>query len=95
VGQLANMISGWPQGAFPSNTKNNPLYQVKAIMLRSEKQIKQPSDFVDHDYQAIEKEMKACTGQEKHMGLTKKTDSQPEIYSRPPYVQPVPFPQWL
>ena len=38
------MLSDRPQGPLPSNTKTNPKEQVKAITLRSEKQVEQPQE---------------------------------------------------
>ena len=39
VGQIAKLLSGRPQGSLPGNTEANPKEQVKAITLRSEKQL--------------------------------------------------------
>ncbi|GLU07084.1 hypothetical protein SLE2022_240580 [Rubroshorea leprosula] len=39
VGQLASVVSGRAQGALPSSTEKNPKEQVKAVTLRSGKQI--------------------------------------------------------
>ena len=44
VGQLANMMNTRPQGALPSNTKQNPKgrEQVKAITLRNGRELEEP-----------------------------------------------------
>ena len=39
IGQLAKMISERQQGGLPSNTESNPREHVKAITLRSGKQL--------------------------------------------------------
>ncbi|GAV84691.1 hypothetical protein CFOL_v3_28133, partial [Cephalotus follicularis] len=39
VGQIENLLSGRPQGTLPNNTEINQKEQVKAITLRSGKQL--------------------------------------------------------
>jgi len=40
VGQIVKTLAERPQGSFPSNTETNPKKQVKAITLRSGKEVK-------------------------------------------------------
>ncbi|GKV45791.1 hypothetical protein SLEP1_g52835 [Rubroshorea leprosula] len=45
LGQIADMVSGRVQGGLPSNSKKNPREQLKAITLRSGKELKEVRQF--------------------------------------------------
>ena len=36
IGQLAKLISEWPQGSLPSNTESSPREQLNAISIQDE-----------------------------------------------------------
>ncbi|GLT29119.1 hypothetical protein SLA2020_040050 [Shorea laevis] len=80
LGQLANVISGRSQGALLSNTEINPKEHVKAINLRSGKQIGEEED--------KEKESKEEEKENEIQELPKPKEVKP-------YVPPIPFPQRL
>ncbi|XP_056169324.1 uncharacterized protein LOC115665665 [Syzygium oleosum] len=83
VGQLANMMSGRQQGFLPSNTKKNPIENVKAIILRSGKQVGE-EDTKQEISRDKEEEVKK---QPKEIGKSKLF---PDNFK--PYVPLVPFP---
>ena len=46
LGQIANALTSRNQGNLPSNTETNPREQVKAISLRSGKNLSQPKETI-------------------------------------------------
>ncbi|GKV24796.1 hypothetical protein SLEP1_g34363 [Rubroshorea leprosula] len=84
VGQLASVVSGRAQGVLPSSTKKNPKEQVKAVTLRSEKQI---GDEESSDNKG--EKVKAPTEEKKSEVPSKESE---EVKS---YVPPIPFPHRL
>ena len=90
VGQIANTLAEKVQGALPSTTETNPREHVKAITLRSGKQV---------DIQQTTKESLSSPIEETHPdtqeGENVQATTEPKPTTStvpPPYVQPILFP---
>ncbi|XP_052204056.1 uncharacterized protein LOC127809331 [Diospyros lotus] len=59
IGQLAQAISEIPQEGLPSNTKKNPREHVKAITLRSGKELESKEKHEEHSKEEEIQELKA------------------------------------
>ncbi|GKU89688.1 hypothetical protein SLEP1_g3794 [Rubroshorea leprosula] len=81
VGQLASVVSRRAQGALPSSTEKNPKEQVKAITLRSGKQIG------DEESSDNEGEKEKAPTEEKKSEVPSKESEEVK-----PYAPPIPFP---
>ena len=65
VVQIANLLSGRPQGSLSSNAEINLKEQVKAITLRSEKQVEQPQE-ISEEVLAMKRSKHAWRSKARH-----------------------------
>ena len=82
MGQIAKTLAERPQGSLPSNTETNPREQVKAITLRSGKEVERnlPLRKTQEEPKAVELEEEAPKEKE---------------VAPPPYKPKIPYPSWL
>ena len=93
VGQIANTLAERAQGALPSISETNPQEYVKAITLRSGKQV---------ETQPTTKELYSSPTEKTHSDTQEEENIQATVEPKPttsttspPYVPPIPFPQRL
>ena len=98
MGQLANSLAIRNEGALPSNTKNNPKEQIKAITLRSGTEIQILKATLEYEEKKNEAEKEhGDEGAE----IPKEPEVKMEVKAKPkapliqPYEPPVPYPQRL
>ncbi|XP_024024429.1 uncharacterized protein LOC112092450 [Morus notabilis] len=102
IGQLANLVSRRTQGSLPSNTEKNPKEQVKAMALRSGKQLDEPTTKVTEsniqEDSTIIEEKEETTTQEERLNLNKKSKEKgvknSDLTSEK-YMPHLPYPQRL
>ena len=88
IGQIANALTSRNQGNLPSNAETNPREQVKAISLRSGKNLAQPKETISN------KPAKTKIDDSSEEAVYKKKSQSKENNTRV-YKPPIPFPQRL
>ena len=95
MGQITNMLNSRQPGTLPSDTKRNPRAHVKAITLRSGKELSDPTTEVmnNEEKKVVKKEQKVEVQKLKEDELIPRRISFPD--NLPSYVPPIPYPQRL
>ncbi|XP_052209230.1 uncharacterized protein LOC127812747 [Diospyros lotus] len=88
LGQISNAINLTDQGKLPSKTKVNPREEVKAVKLRSGKQLGEESS--EHVTSDVDKKNNVDISDENEQNEIPSLTPHVE-----PYVPPIPFPQRL
>ena len=65
------------QGLFPNNTEKNPIEHVRAITLKSEKEIEVPSNFKVHEEKEKEDRLKIETSRDEETKSNKEGNTNP------------------
>ncbi|XP_052199599.1 uncharacterized protein LOC127806389 [Diospyros lotus] len=90
IGQLAQAISERPQGGLPSNTEKNPREHVKAITLRSGKELESKEKDEKHSTEEESQEHKA---KEEDRELSTEKNGSSSSLNLKYYKIPLPFPK--
>ena len=89
MGQISNLLNARPQGTLPSNTETNLREHVKAIILQSSKELKDPIKRTNEEGETRKIEEEVMVEQKE----AAKPKSKLFPNNPTPYKPPLPFPQ--